>query len=84
MTIIYNLYYASVIYDTKKRDRTVAVPLLEALVLPLHPNKQHRVHADMYNHEHTYLQRARIRIYISRGHQNAAMCWMYENLPDSK
>ena len=26
----------------KKRDCTVAVPLLEALVLPLHPNKQHR------------------------------------------
>ena len=27
---------------TKKRDCTVAVPLNEALVLPLHPNKQHR------------------------------------------
>ena len=27
---------------TKKRDCTVAVPLFEALVLPLIPNKQHR------------------------------------------
>ena len=30
------------IYIQKKRDCTVAVPLNEALVLPLHPNKQHR------------------------------------------
>ena len=27
---------------------------------------------------------ARIRIYISRGHQNAAMCWILMNLPDSE
>ena len=27
---------------TKKRDCTVAVPLIEALVLPYLPNKQHR------------------------------------------
>ena len=29
-------------FITKKRDCTVAVPLSEALVLPLYPNKQHR------------------------------------------
>ena len=59
----------------KKRDCTVAVPLIEALVLPYLPNKQHRAHADMYNHAHTHLRRAQIWIYIPRGHQNAAMSW---------
>ena len=36
----------------KKRDCTVAVPLNEALALPSLPNKQHRVHADMYDYVH--------------------------------
>ena len=33
---------------------------------------------------HTYIRCARIRIYISRGHQNAAMCWILMNVPDSE
>ena len=34
--------YKRVAFVQKKRDCTVAVPLFEALALPLYPNKQHR------------------------------------------
>ena len=37
-----------------------------------YPNKQHRAHADMYERARTLLWYGG-RIYISRGHQNAAM-----------
>ena len=33
---------------TKKRDHNVAVPLTEALVLPLVPNSNTKAHANMY------------------------------------
>ena len=71
---------------TKKRDCTIAVPLFEALALPLYPNKQHRAHADMYAHAHTHINTmCTARIYIHRGHQNAAMYWiLIENLRDSE
>ena len=61
---------------TKKRDCTVAVPLHEALALPIIPNKQHRS-PRRYVRTRTpaLIIGVRIWIYISRGHQNAAMCW---------
>ena len=40
------------LFSIKNRDCTVAIPLYEALELPKHLNKQHRVHADMYVYTH--------------------------------
>ena len=61
----------------KKRDCTVAVPLSEALELPLTLNKQHRS-PRRYVRICTHLKQVcTTRIYISRGHQNAAMSWSY-------
>ena len=51
---------------TKKRDCAVAVPLHEVLALPIIPNKQHRVHADMYNHTHLFVVCTDIDIHIPR------------------
>ena len=79
-------YFLAHMCTTKKRDCTIAVPLFEALALPLYPNKQHRAHADMYAHAHTHINTmCTARIYIPRGHQNAAMYWiLIENLRDSE
>ena len=61
----------------KKRDCTVAVPHFEALELPLTLNKQHRS-PRRYVCTRTHLTIVcTTRIYISRGHQNAAMSWSY-------
>ena len=51
---------------TKKRDCTVAVPLNEALALPLYPNSNTEAHADMYAHIHTLMVRMEIDIHIPR------------------
>ena len=68
----------------KKRDCTVAVPLFEALELPFHLNKQHRS-PRRYVRKYTHLTLVcTTRIYISRGHQNAAMSWVIENFPGSE
>ena len=61
----------------KKRDCTVAVPLLEALELPFHLNKQHRSPRRYVRIHARPLGTCDDRIYISRGHQNAAMSWSY-------
>lgn len=39
----------SAFLKTKKRDCTAAVPLTEALVLPVNPNKQHESTLNMYD-----------------------------------
>ncbi len=68
-------YYTISWINKKKRDCTIAVPHFEALVLPLHLTSNTEAHADMYEHA-TYLV-ACTWIYISRGHQNAAMPWCF-------
>ncbi len=45
-----NSRYTGNIYTNKKRDCNIAVPRTEALVLPLHPNKQHYSPLRMYNY----------------------------------
>ena len=60
---------------TKKRDCTIAVPLIEALALPFVPNKQHRSPRRYVCIRAHYVKVRAYGIYISRGHQNAAMCW---------
>ena len=39
--IVGDYYVIPSIYTNKKRDCNLAVPLIEALALPLLPNKQH-------------------------------------------
>jgi hypothetical protein len=51
---------------TKKRDCTVAVPLLEAFALPNHIEQQREAHADMYTRTYAYSHMWMIRIHISR------------------
>ena len=50
----------------KKRDCTVAVPLLEAFALPNHIEQQREAHADMYAQIHTLKVRLEIDIHIPR------------------
>ena len=47
------LLFSKTQLDTKKRDCTVAVPLLKALALPIILNKQHRS-PRRYVHTHTH------------------------------
>ena len=68
-------YYSCLLSIQKKRDCTVAVPHFEALVLPIIPNKQHRSPRRYVRIHARPLGTCDDRIYISRGHQNAAMCW---------
>lgn len=61
----------------KKRDCTAAVPHFEALELPLTLNKQHRSPRRYVRICTHFRLVCTTRIYISRGHQNAAMSWSY-------
>ena len=61
----------------KKRDCTAAVPHFEALELPLTLNKQHRSPRRYVRICTHFKLVCTTRIYISRGHQNAAMSWSY-------
>ena len=51
---------------TKKRDCTVAVPLLEAFALPTLIEQQREAHADMYAHTSLYIVSMDINIHIPR------------------
>ena len=73
-------YYVEVIseaYTYKKRDCNLAVPLVEALVLPFHPNNNTVAHAVCIN-----ARTMRVHYLHTNGHLSAAMFWVM-NLPDS-
>ena len=61
----------------KKRDCNLAVPLVEALVLPFHPNSNTVAHAVCTN-----ARTMRVHYLHTNGHLSAAMFWVM-NLPDS-
>ncbi len=46
--------HKTTIYTNKKRDRNLAVPLIEALVLPFVPNNNTEAHAE-YVHARTHI-----------------------------
>ena len=64
---------------TKKRDCTIAVPLVEALVLPFHPNNNTEAHAVCTN-----ARTMRVHYLHTNEHLSAAMFWYVMNLPDSR
>ena len=63
--------------NKKSGTRTIAVPLIEALVLPLHRTSNTEAHADMYEYTPPY-EVTCTWIYISRGHQYAALSWCFK------
>ena len=66
-------------YTNKKRDCTVAVPLLEAFALPNHIEQQREAHADMYEDIYTFIVHMVIDIHIPRTSYVAMFCYGYES-----
>ena len=60
------LFYIFYCIHKKKRDCTVAVPLLEAFALPTLIEQQREAHADMYAHTSLYIVSMDINIHIPR------------------
>ena len=71
-------------YTNKKRDCTVAVPLLEAFALPNHIEQQREAHADMYEDIYTFIVHMVIDIHIPRTSYVAMFCYGYESCEVSR
>ena len=69
---------------TKKRDCTVAVPLLEAFALPNHIEQQREAHADMYERIYTFIVHMIIDIHIPRTSYVAMFCYGFESCEVSR
>ena len=69
---------------TKKRDCTVAVPLLEAFASPNHIEQQREAHADMYEHIYTFIVHMVDNIHIPRTSYVAMFCYGYESCEVSR